>query len=66
MFCFSFVTGGKSSGIFGQSEAPQAQKKPVPPGGATSNIFGGTEPNPPSAKSHPNKPKVRPQEGPFC
>lgn len=61
MYCF-IVSGGRSSGIFGQPEAPQTQKKPVPPGGSTSDIFGGTEPNPPYFKSHPNKPKVRPQE----
>ncbi|CAB1341291.1 unnamed protein product, partial [Coregonus sp. 'balchen'] len=48
---------GKSSGIFGSPEAPAEQRRPVPPGGNTSNIFGGLESAPPSVKAHSNKPK---------
>lgn len=52
--------GGKSSGIFGESEPAARTQKPAPPGGSTSNIFGAAESasvHSPS-RSHPNKPKV--------
>ncbi|MFT7814867.1 hematological and neurological expressed 1-like protein [Arapaima gigas] len=47
--------GGKSSGIFGESEAPAP--KLAPPTTVTSNIFGDAPSNPPTFRSHPNKPK---------
>ncbi|XP_008303483.1 jupiter microtubule associated homolog 2 isoform X1 [Stegastes partitus] len=51
--------GGKSSGIFGEPEAPAQPQRPVPPGGPTSNIFGAAESAPVQSpsRSHPNKPK---------
>lgn len=52
--------GGKSSGIFGESEPPAQPQRSVPPGGSTSNIFGSGESAPVQSpvRSHPNKPKV--------
>ncbi|XP_023867646.1 jupiter microtubule associated homolog 2 isoform X2 [Salvelinus sp. IW2-2015] len=38
-------------------DAPAEQRRPVPSGGNTSNIFGGLERAPPSVKAHSNKPK---------
>uniref|UniRef100_A0A3Q1B967 Jupiter microtubule associated homolog 2 n=2 Tax=Amphiprion ocellaris TaxID=80972 RepID=A0A3Q1B967_AMPOC len=58
--------GGKSSGIFGEPEAPAQPRRPVPPGGPTSNIFGAAESasvQSPS-RSHPNKPKDNLSVGP--
>lgn len=55
-----FYVGGKSSGIFGEPEAPAQPQRPIPPGGPTSNIFGAPESAPVQSpsRSHPNKPKV--------
>lgn len=52
--------GGKTSGIFGEVEPPAQPQKNMPPGGQTSNIFGGPENAPVQSpsRSHPNKPKV--------
>lgn len=52
--------GGKTSGIFGEPEAPAQQQRPKPPGGPSSNIFGAAESAPAQSqsRSHPNKPKV--------
>uniref|UniRef100_A0A7N6FBB1 Jupiter microtubule associated homolog 2 n=1 Tax=Anabas testudineus TaxID=64144 RepID=A0A7N6FBB1_ANATE len=60
------VQGGKSSGIFGESEPAARTQKPAPPGGSTSNIFGAAESasvHSPS-RSHPNKPKDNLSVGP--
>ncbi|XP_074553669.1 jupiter microtubule associated homolog 2 [Halichoeres trimaculatus] len=58
--------GGKSSGIFGEPEAPAQAQKPMPPGGPTSNIFGAAESEPvlSPSRSHPNKPKDNLSVGP--
>uniref|UniRef100_H2S9N6 Jupiter microtubule associated homolog 2 n=1 Tax=Takifugu rubripes TaxID=31033 RepID=H2S9N6_TAKRU len=52
--------GGKTSGIFGESEPPAQPQRNMPPGGQTSNIFGGPEKAPVQSPSrgHPNKPKI--------
>ncbi|XP_026994923.1 jupiter microtubule associated homolog 2 [Tachysurus fulvidraco] len=47
--------GGKCSGIFTEPESSSLRQKPQC--GVTNSIFGGPEPNLPTAKSHPNKPK---------
>lgn len=52
------LKGGKSSGIFAESQVQTTQPKPTPPSGATSNIFGGPVSNQTVKPSHPNKPKV--------
>ncbi|KAK7130542.1 hypothetical protein R3I94_015874 [Phoxinus phoxinus] len=49
--------GGKSSGIFGEPEAPSTRSRATHHGGGSSNIFGGAESTQSSLKSHPNKPK---------
>ncbi|KAM3863840.1 jupiter microtubule associated homolog 2 [Diretmus argenteus] len=49
--------GGKSSGIFGEPEAPVKQQRPIPPGGPSSDIFGAAECAPVQNRSHPNKPR---------
>ncbi|XP_023674962.1 jupiter microtubule associated homolog 2 [Paramormyrops kingsleyae] len=45
--------GGKSSGIFSEGQTPVS--RPTAP--STSNIFVDSPSNPPSTRSHPNKPK---------
>lgn len=59
-FIFCFCIGGKSSGIFGEPEPPSQAKRPTPPGGPTSNIFGLSDSatTQSSSRGHPNKPKV--------
>lgn len=56
----SLDAGGKTSGIFGESEPRAQPQKITPPGGPTNNIFGGPENAPVQSpsRSHPNKPKV--------
>ncbi|KAG2455570.1 JUPI2 protein, partial [Polypterus senegalus] len=49
-------TGGKDSGIFKEPESGQQQTRSQPPGGKTSNIFGGSEASS-VPRIHPNKPK---------
>ncbi|TWW69594.1 jupiter microtubule associated homolog 2 [Takifugu flavidus] len=58
--------GGKTSGIFGESEPRAQPQRNVPPGGQTSNIFGGPEKAPVQSpsRSHPNKPKDNLSVGP--
>ncbi|MBN3311369.1 JUPI2 protein, partial [Atractosteus spatula] len=52
--------GGKSSGIFGESETARHQQRHVPPGGKSSNIFGDPVSST-AVRGHPNKPKASPQ-----
>uniref|UniRef100_A0A3P8W5P3 Jupiter microtubule associated homolog 2 n=1 Tax=Cynoglossus semilaevis TaxID=244447 RepID=A0A3P8W5P3_CYNSE len=58
--------GGKTSGIFGDSEPPAQPQRPVPPGGTSNVIFGaaGSGPEQSPKKTHPNKPKDNLSVGP--
>lgn len=60
LLSLQLCVGGKTSGIFGDSEPPAQPQRPVPPGGTSNVIFGaaGSGPEQSPKKTHPNKPKV--------
>lgn len=60
VFLVTLHVGGKSSGIFGEPDAPAHTQRTMPPGGPASNIFGAAESAPVQSpsRSHPNKQKV--------